>query len=134
MSKIVVKRDDKTFHLEKATVQDVIDLMDEMHKEKRAELLEDLDAAGVTGEEKIKALSELRESKGSTSDLVRSTFTLPGAKKVIEFKADPDKIENICDCTPEKVVYLALEILGFDQDEIDQDDDGEKEEQPENPQ
>jgi hypothetical protein len=84
MSKIVVKRDDKTFHLEKATVQDVIDLMDEMHKEKRAELLEDLDAAGVTGGEKIEALSELRKTKGITSDLVRSAFTLNGAKKIIE--------------------------------------------------
>jgi hypothetical protein len=134
MSKIVVKRDDKTFHLEKATVQDVIDLMDEMHKEKRAELLEDLDAAGVTGGEKIEALSELRKTKGITSDLVRSAFTLNGAKKIIEFKCQPGEMHGICDCAPDEVVYLALEILGFDREAFETSEEDKKEEPAENPQ
>ena len=134
MSKIIVKRDDKTFHLEKATVQDVIDLMDEMHKEKRSELLEYLVAAGVSGDEKIKALCELRQTKGITSDLVRSAFTLNGAKKVIEFKCQPGEMHGVCDCAPDEVVYLALEILGFDRDAFEADAQDEKEEPSENPQ
>jgi hypothetical protein len=114
MSHITVDRAGKTIHLPLATVQDVIDLMDASYARKRRDLIEDLDALGVSGEDKVKAMSELRERKGMTTDLIRDVFTLAGAQSVIKHCAKPEDLDELLNEAPDQIVQLALEVLGFD--------------------
>ena len=110
-SKIVVKRKGKTIHVAQARVQDVIDMMEANHRELRDDLIADLDASGIGDAEKLKALEELRAKKGITSDLIRSAFTLPGARRIIEHQTEPADIDAVMDTTPDMLVELALQIL-----------------------
>jgi hypothetical protein len=51
-----------------------------------------------------------------TSDLIREAFTLPGARSIIEHVADPGDHEALLEESPDEVVRIALQILGFNMD------------------
>tara|TARA_R110002012_G_scaffold30807_2_gene92793 strand:+ start:251 stop:673 length:423 start_codon:yes stop_codon:yes gene_type:complete len=124
MSHITVDREGKTYHVPLATVQDVIDLMDSTYSKRREELLVDLKAVEASPTEKLQALAELRERKGLTTDLMREAFTLDGACAIIQHVAKPDDHNALIDVAPDKVVELALLVLGFTLDETDESKEG----------
>lgn len=113
MSHVTVERNGRTFHVQLAKVQDVIDLMDANYARRRKELIEDLEAMKASPEDKMKALAELRDRKGLTADLMREAFTLEGACSIIRHMANPDDYEAVIDGAPDKIVELALLVLGF---------------------
>ena len=116
MSHLTVKRNAKTYHVPMATVQNVIDLMDANYAESRKALIEDLKAMDASDEAKIKAMDDLRQRRGMTTDLIRSAFTLAGARAILEHVVDPDEFHEVADTTPDELVQLALQVLGFDVD------------------
>jgi hypothetical protein len=113
MSHLTVQRQGKAYHIPLATVQDVIDLMDANYAKNRQTLLDDLDAMNASEETKLKAMTEMRERKGMTTDLIREAFTLPGARAILEHVARPEDHEAIFEDAPDKIVQIALEVLGF---------------------
>jgi len=117
MSHLTVKRSTGTIHVPLATVQDVIDLMDAAYARRRVELISDLEAMNASEESKLKALSDMRERRGMTSDLIRDAFTLPGARCIIEHVADPQHHEVLMEESPDEIVQMALKILGFEVDD-----------------
>tara|TARA_R110001592_G_scaffold122620_3_gene329549 strand:+ start:2868 stop:3269 length:402 start_codon:yes stop_codon:yes gene_type:complete len=128
-SKVVVKREGKTIKVAQARVQDVIDMMEANHRELRSDLIADLEAGKIDDAGKVKALEELRAKKGITSDLIRSAFTLPGAKRIIEHQAEPDDLEQLLNTTPDRIVELALQVIGWDP-EPEEEAKGEDESSP----
>ena len=124
MSHLTVNRQSKTYHLPLATVQDVIDLMDAGYAKRRVELLADLEVIGAGPEDKLKALADLRERKGMTADLMREAFTLEGACSIIEHVAKPEDYKAIIEAAPDKIVELALLVLGFSLDGDSESEEG----------
>ena len=130
MSHLTVQRHGKAYHVPLATVQDVIDLMDANYAKKRVELLADLDDMNASEETKLKAMAEIRERKGMTTDLIREAFTLPGARSIIQHVAKTEDHAAILEDAPDQIVQVALQVLGFTVDEQNSEEDGER---PENP-
>jgi len=128
MSHLTIQRKSKTIKIPMASVQDVIDLMDASYTRRRKELADDMREMEIDDAGRIKALNELRERKGMTTDLIRETFTLPGAHAIIRHMADPENLEDILEEAPDEIVELALKILGFEvgeesADETKEEDD-----------
>ena len=114
MSHLTIQRNSKTIKIPMASVQDVIDLMDESYSRRRKELASDMKEMEIDDAGRIEALKELRERKGMTTDLIREAFTLPGAHAIIRHMADPENLEEILEEAPDEIVQLALQILGFE--------------------
>ena len=132
MSHLTINRHGKAYHVPLATVQDVIDMMDATYARKRMELLADLEAMSASEEAKVKALTELRDRKGLTTDLLREAFTLPGARAIIEHVAKPEDHEAIMEDQPDQIVQVALQVLGFTVDPDEEDEEGEGSAHPQN--
>ena len=94
-------------------VQQVMDLTESLDAEDRDALIRDLDAAEVTGEQRLQALREQSASKGLVSNLIKSAFTMKGAMRII---ASIDDMESwpISEATPDQISEIALHSLGFD--------------------
>jgi hypothetical protein len=116
MSKVVFKNKEKVVHVEQATVQDVIDMMEAKYLQARKQLVDDLKFAGASETALVKGLTELRENRGITALLLRDAFTLDGAKHIVEHMAKPEDHESIFSAKPNEVVDLALQILGYEYD------------------
>jgi len=129
-SKVVVERSGATLHVKQARVQDVIDMIEAEHDRSRASLIADLEAAGMSGEEKMLALEKLRAEKGLIGNLVRGAFTLDGAVRIIKHQGESDDIDELLNATPDEVITLALQVIGYD---LDADNEKEKAEDDENP-
>jgi hypothetical protein len=123
MSHLTVKRKAKTFHVPLASVQNVIELMDANFSANRKALIQDLADMDASDETKIKAMDDLRQRKGMTTDLIRSAFTLAGARSILEHVVSPEDFDEVVDTTPDDLVQLALQVLGFDIDDDSKGDD-----------
>ena len=98
--------------------------MNDQYERERADLIEDLETAQASPQERMRALKEHRQTKGLTGNLMRSAFSLEGALKIIEWVCDPEDLEGIKSGTPEETVRLALTLLGFE--DTDEESSAEK--------
>lgn len=99
--------------------------MDQVYEARREELLEDLDSSGAGTLEKMQALAQLREDRGSVSLLMKSAFTLHGAIEILKHLTDSSDHESLNEVPMDKLVLVALRSIGFEQSDDDSDEDEE---------
>jgi hypothetical protein len=132
MTHIMVERKGKAIRIPEATIANLIGLMEHKYQQERLIILADLEEVGATVEAKYEAVTQLRESKGLTTALLRWCFSLEGAVEVIRYLSDPSQHEVLLDATPDELVYLALRLVGYDAPDEDPNGDTEEEDR-ENP-
>jgi len=120
MSYILFEADGEKMRFEEATVAQVIGLMDYQFERQRAELIDDLEAADAPAELKLDEVKKLRDEKGLTSKLIRYAFTLRGAMEVIEYTVPEDKVKKALALDPDQLVWLALRLLGFNTNDVEE--------------
>lgn len=123
MSKVVFKTQKSVVHVDQATVQDVIDMMESKYLQARKQLVDDLKFAGASEDALVKGLNELRQNKGITAMLLRDAFTLEGAKQIVEHMAKTEDHETIFASKPDDIVNLALQVLGYEYDHEEKGED-----------
>lgn len=130
MTHIMVERAGKSVRVPEATVANLIGLMEHKYQQERLAILADLEEVGATVETKYEAVSQLRESKGLTTALLRWCFSLDGAVAVIKYLTDTSLHDALLEATPDELVYLALRLVGYDapdSDPSEASDDGDEE-------
>ena len=124
------ERGDETITVKEATVAEVIGLMDDQFDRQRRELIEDMESVGASSEMMLDEVKKLRDEKGLTSKLIRHAFTLRGAMEVIKYIVPEDKREKAISGEPDEIVWLALRLLGFNMNDVDEEKQEEQEEHP----
>ena len=117
MTQISVRRKGKVIKVREPTVEDLIALMSDQYETERSNIIEDLEASGASGSERLAALQEHRKTRGLTGNLMRSAFSLEGAVKIIRWVAEGKTADELLQGTPEETVRLALQLLGFEDDD-----------------
>lgn len=125
MTHLHIENNEKTIQVRVAKIRDVLHIMDQVYEARREELLEDLDSSGAGTLEKMQALAQLREDRGSVSLLMKSAFTLHGAIEILKHLTDSSDHESLNEVPMDKLVLVALRSIGFEQSDDDSDEDEE---------
>ena len=123
MQPIPVTIADETILVPRLRVQQIIDLQVLRHERDRLELVKDLEDAGVSAEERLARLREHRDQAGLASVIVRSAFTIQGAHQIIRLAMDGEFPESFGGLEPTEISRIALQCLGLNLDDFEDDED-----------
>lgn len=129
MTHILIERDGETLKIPEATIGQLISMTEEQYRQDREMLLADLNAVNASDEAKLAALEDLRNERGLTAKMARKAFTLDGAVEILKVVAEPNDVKKLLGSDKDELTYLALRVLGFQQ----QDDEQESETDTERP-
>lgn len=118
MEPTAVTIEDETILVPRLKVQQIIDLGVLRHERERKALLEDLEDAEATTEERLEKLREHRDQKGLSSILVRSAFSVDGAYQIVRLAMGGEYPERLEGLDPTKLSRLALACIGIDLDDM----------------
>lgn len=97
----------------------IVAMGEALYESRRAQLVRDLDDAGLSPDQRLKELQELSRTRGVVSIVVRNMFTLEGAMDAMgRAGVDPDEVDVSAMDFPE----IALRLLGEEPKEPDPKD------------
>ena len=118
MEPIAVPVGDGTILVPRLRVQEIIDLAVLRHERERRELVQDLEDAGVSAEERFERLRTHRKEIGLSSVVVRSAFTVDGAFQIIRLAMKGEFPAELEGLDPNNLSRLALACIGIDLDNL----------------
>ena len=118
MEPIAVPVGDCTILVPRLRVQEIIDLAVLRHERERRELVQDLEDAGVSAEERFERLRTHRKEIGLSSVVVRSAFTVDGAFQIIRLAMKGEFPAELEGLDPNNLSRLALACIGIDLDNL----------------
>jgi hypothetical protein len=114
----------ETFLVPRLRVQDIIDLQTLRFDRERRELIEDLEAAGVSSDDRLATLRKHRQERGLSSVIVRAAFSVEGAWSIVRSALKDDIPEPLREMDPQTLSRTALACIGIDLDEMTSDQEG----------
>ena len=118
MEPIAVPVGDGTILVPRLKVQQIIDLAALRHEAERRELVQDLEDAGVTSEDRLERLRAHRKEVGLSSVIVRSAFSIDGAYRIIKYAMGGEFPSELDSLDPSNLSKLALACIGVDLDDL----------------
>lgn len=100
----------------KMTVREMIEETEKAWHADRSQLLEDLEAAKVTGSERLEAIQEQGRRRGTSLVLLLATVRLDTAERIIRqacFRSQVDPEAVLAEMTPRQITDKAAELCGY---------------------
>lgn len=99
--------------LRQLSISEAAEMADLVWQREHAVLLTRLDDAEVSPDERLKALSGHDDVRGLASELTRQCFRMNNAIEIIRKASEPKDHERLEQLTPDVVVNLGLQVLGY---------------------